>query len=216
MMGKERERGTRLTDIRADHRTRYEWARRMIAARAQKLGWTACQAIDLFCGNGYGSWILTQDSTLPLWVVGFDKSEEAIEEGREHWCDPNVTLVPHDMDTEAPMTWQKAVPHFHAIVCFESLEHVPAAGGVLEYFQKVIRPDGLLLLSVPNEAALPFSKEAWPYHYRHYTEAEIVELVTSFGFNPCVFGQTGLQIFQPHQAIEEKPHHHIVACEVAR
>jgi len=46
----------------------------------------------------------------------------------------------------------------------------------------MLKKDGLLILSTPNQETLPFTAEEFPQHKRHYTPKELQALLTSKGF----------------------------------
>jgi SAM-dependent methyltransferase len=125
-----------VREIRYEHFHRYAFAARFC---------DGARVLDAACGEGYGSAILANRA---IDVVGVDLSEEAIEHaGRRYGERPNlsfrqadVTRLPFDDDA------------FDRVVSFETLEHLEAQERLLSEFRRVLRPDGILLLSSPDKA----------------------------------------------------------------
>ena len=70
----ERQTGTCLDAIRRDHRVRYDLAISWLRKRGGKVG--ELFGLDIFCGNGYGTYMLTQ--LMGCKVLAIDASAEAI------------------------------------------------------------------------------------------------------------------------------------------
>ena len=84
---------------------------------------------------------------------------------------------------------------FDLIHSTEVLEHLPEPAGMLGLFDRMLRPDGLLLLSLPNDGnplqdaarelhGLPPWWIAPPHHLNYFTIASITALLTRQGFSP--------------------------------
>ena len=159
----ERQVGVDYDSIRADHRFRYEWADERIPASGFGL--------DVFCGTGYGTWLLSMRRD----VLGIDGSPDAIRHAERHFRSPHakfsVGYYPFELPTEA----------FDFVVSLESIEHV--ADGP-EFFAMLVRslaPGGLIAFSVPCEDSLPHSVMKNPFHVRHYTLQESRDLISANG-----------------------------------
>lgn len=156
----ERQYGTALSQIRADHVGRYEWACDRIFGTV----------LDASCGCGYGSAIL---SDVARRVVGVDRDAEAIRYARLNWRRDNVEYRQADVfdAPEGP---------FDAVCSFETVEHVEDDVGLLRSFSTVSRR---LLISVPNEDVIPFSPARFPFHVRHYTPLQFISTLNSAGWH---------------------------------
>jgi len=158
----ERQTGLRYFEIRRDHRARYELAARLVPRGSHVL--------DLFCGNGYGSFLLSDRRT----VLGIDGSAEAIAVARRHYARLGARFearhFPFENDTR-----------YDAIVSYESLEHVEDGPGFFRFLVARVVPGGLLLYSTPNQDLLPFNPAIHVHHRRHYALAEALAFAASEG-----------------------------------
>lgn len=171
LLNGERQVAPSLDGIRADHKARYEW----VASRIQP----GDLLVDAGCGVGYGSRILADAGAQ---VRGYDRSEQAIGYGREHYAkeDPSVTL-------EVGSLYDVRFPHnAKAVVAFEVLEHLADPGLALRRFGEM---SDTLYASVPNEDVFPYNGRIL-HHVRHYTKDEFSELLRENGWEVTEwFGQ---------------------------
>lgn len=162
LLSGERQVAETVDGIRADHRARYEWAAERLAGR---------KVVDAACGVGYGAKILAGAGCR---VRAFDRSEESIAFAREHYNHD------HRIDYYVGELEHVRFPNqdsYDAVVCFEALEHLEDPGRTLEWFAEMT-PE--LIVSVPNEAVFP--NKGYAFHHRHYTAAELEELLNRHGW----------------------------------
>lgn len=158
----ERQTAESYEGIRADHRFRYEWADRSLPAGGFGL--------DVFCGNGYGSWLLSQKNRI---VLGVDGSAEAIQAADANYKTPRTFFSSSYWPFELP------AEKFDFVVALESIEHVSDGS---EFFRSLVgslKPRGLIAFSTPNEDLLPLEATGNHFHARHYTLAQTLELAES-------------------------------------
>lgn len=136
----ERQVGASLSEIRYDHLVRYELASTLIEGAAITSG----LAYDVFCGNGYGVYFLSQELS-GLHVVGIDGSEAAISMANANYRREN-NLFAYRL---YPFTLPKKVSN--VITCFESLEHVEDDRSLLRQVLESLNDRGVAFVSVPNE-----------------------------------------------------------------
>lgn len=166
----ERQVATTVEGIRKDHFERYLWA----ASRMKD-----CIILDLGCGVGYGSRLLTDAGN---YVVGIDNDVETLDFANQHFltekcrftqCDLNVGFNAPDHDT---------------VVAFEVLEHLMDPREMLKALSLTT---GMLFASVPNEDGFKFTGQK--FHQRHYTKAEFETLLNESGWHVTEWwGQTGI------------------------
>lgn len=164
----ERQVSKHLSGIRPDHVVRYELAAREVAEGALVL--------DAACGIGYGTCYMAQHSPCSQ-VVGVDRSILAIAFARRYYRTPKAVF------RRADCLKLRADPgSYDVITSFETIEHIPAAELLLERFHVLLKANGRLILSTPNEDVLPFSTEHFPHHVRHFRPAELNALLSDAGF----------------------------------
>lgn len=177
---RERQWGKCLADIRYDHVDRYAWAARNIPEGSR--------VADLGCGVGYGSKILADSGCL---VIGIDKSEGALAHAKKYFRS-KAMFRQGDFDGAAEI---RAVPAhiYDNVVAFEIIEHLKHPVHFLSSYAKATKEHGFF--SVPNQEAIPWDKEKFPEHIRHYTLDEFDSLLTSCGWEilswHCQLGKYG-------------------------
>lgn len=71
------------------------------------------------------------------------------------------------------------------VVFFDVIEHLPSGKekNALKEIRRILKKDGILLLSTPNSRFLMnFLDPAWYFGHRHYTDREITSLLKESGF----------------------------------
>ena len=121
-------------EIWYEHYHRYAFARSLASG---------LEVLDLACGEGYGSAILAQVAAR---VVGIDAAESAIDHARRRYRQLNLELRVGDA-TAVPLPDDS----MDLVVSFETLEHLEPQEAMLDEFVRVLRDDGLLLISSPDK-----------------------------------------------------------------
>ena len=163
----ERQVGRSLSDIRADHVGRYEWAAAYCTPSSRVL--------DAGCGVGYGTHLLAARAQS---VVGVDADAGTVAFARANWAVPNAVYLEDDVHFLKALEGEV----FDLVVAFEVVEHLVFPERFLRSVRARLNPGGRLLLSVPNEAAVPHSVELNPFHVRHFDEAALRGLAYAAGF----------------------------------
>jgi SAM-dependent methyltransferase len=130
--------------------------------------------LDVACGEGYGTHLLAHHAQS---VIGVDISQPALQHAQQRYtkCD-NLQFVLADC---GHLPFANAC--FDCVVSFETIEHIDAQEAFLGEIRRVLRPDGLLLLTSPNKAEYSdkrqFSNE---FHIRELYREELAELIGEF------------------------------------
>jgi len=85
--------------------------------------------------------------------------------------------------------------HFDGVVSFETLEHVFELDGILSELNRVIKPGGKLLISVP----FVWDEHEVPYDFARYTSFGVRHLLSKHGFEVVEYRKTTtylLTVFQ--------------------
>ena len=147
---------------------------------------TGHRLLDVGCGNAMHA---IKTARRCAFVAGVDRSSESLGVGaRTSRAEgvTNVGLVRGDVEESLPFRARA----FDRVLCGDLLEHVVKRDHVLTEIARVLKPDGLLLLAVPNrgtswklrlERAGLFAYSD-PDHKIEYTLAELEEELGRNGF----------------------------------
>ena len=164
------------------HLVVYEW----IAAQVQGL-----RAIDMACGEGYGSDVLARSAAS---VVGVDANPEAHEHARLRYVRPNLRFARELVDSFSEPA--------DAVVFLQTIEHVERPGEVLEHFRSLVGQDGVVFVSTPNVLTLapkgaPRSDNPW--HVHEYRCEEFEQLCRSHFATVEVYGLFHARKLRAHE-----------------
>ncbi len=155
-----------------EHFHRYFIAREL--ARGKKV-------LDIACGEGYGSFLLAEQASE---VISCDKNIEAIKHARHVYQRPNLSFMQGDA-RHLPI---KGSNIFDLIVCFETLEHIAEQQTLMGEIKRLLKPDGLLIISTPNSSV--YGKEGKnPFHDKELDLAEFKELLRQHFTQTKLYGQ---------------------------
>jgi glycosyltransferase involved in cell wall biosynthesis/ubiquinone/menaquinone biosynthesis C-methylase UbiE len=169
----EREIGTRIDEFPADHIGRYMFARSLMDRRTNVL--------DLGCGVGYGSHLLSEVAGT---VTGLDYRPKVIEYARQNWGGPNITFQVGNALDRTTYPDQK----FDFVTAFEIIEHLPDDSLFLKTIKEHLKDDGVLCVSAPNQEVLA-EPEKNPWHFRHYTPQSFRALLLNYFTHVALFDQ---------------------------
>lgn len=145
-------------DLWSEHLARYAFARRY--ARGKRI-------LDCGCGTGYGSAELAE---VAAEVTGIDISNDAVEYARLNYARANTRYV-----TGSCLNLAFPAESFDLLVAFEVIEHVADFRRFLDQCARVLRPDGILLLSTPNKSYYAESRAETgpnPFHEHEFDAHE--------------------------------------------
>jgi len=166
------------------HLAVYEW----IAARVA--GGTV---LDMACGEGYGSEVLSRRAAR---VVGVDGNPEAHEHAKLRYTGPNVTF-----EWGAVESYGEA-DTYDAVVFLQTIEHVIDPPAVLSHFKRTLKPGGTAYISTPNVLKLAPSGKAKsdnPWHLREYRSGEFAELCRGVFDNVDMLGLFHARKLRTHE-----------------
>jgi SAM-dependent methyltransferase len=146
------------------HLAVYEWIGARVAGK---------RVIDMACGEGYGSEVLSRSAAS---VVGVDGNPEAHEHARLRYQRQNLTFE------RGAVEWYGERESFDVVVFLQTIEHVQDAAAVLSHFRGLLAPGGAAYISTPNLLTLAppgAEKSDNPWHLREYRAAEFEQLCRS-------------------------------------
>lgn len=161
----------RLTRDQLEHQTvsLLEHRHRYLCAASLSRG----HVLDIACGVGYGAGILMANSAVTGYV-GVDNDEGAVAEARI------ATLGEVSLVRGSALGLPFRDKTFDTIVSLETLEHLPNPARTCEEFKRVLRPDGLLIGSVPAADFEEFCVAQYgrnPFHLQTFSEARLMALL---------------------------------------
>jgi len=121
--------------------------------------------LDVACGEGYGSSFIADAARS---VVGVDISDEAVQHASATYTKANLlfrqgSVTALDFDDAS----------FDVVVSFETIEHLAEQALMLSEIRRVLRTDGLLVISSPNRPV--YSEESGEHNEFHVKELDFKE-----------------------------------------
>ena len=143
--------------IYAEHVTRYHCAKQLVKGKV---------ALDIASGSGYGTKILAETAAN---VYGVDVNEDAVKYAKKTYQAPNVEYRVGD-GVKIPLDDNSV----DVVVTFETIEHIENYQQFVKEIKRVLKPDGLALISTPND--LEFA-EGNHFHVHEFTYDELFKMV---------------------------------------
>jgi SAM-dependent methyltransferase len=157
-----------------EHYHRYLFASSLVRGR---------NVLDLASGEGFGAALLAQSA---LSVTGVDVDQKSVEHSRGNYSAENLDFSVAD----ARELSEFEPGSFGAVVAFELIEHLAEHDRLLAAIERVLTPDGILIISSPDRMA--YSEERGfqnPFHVRELTLEELLSLLRSRFANVRAWGQ---------------------------
>jgi ubiquinone/menaquinone biosynthesis C-methylase UbiE len=146
--------------IYAEHATRYIAAKQIVSGKT---------VLDIASGSGYGTQMLAETAKF---IYGVDINENAIGYAQEHFGGKNIEYrlgdgesIPLDDDS------------VDVVVTFETIEHIKNYKKFLDEVRRILKPDGLLLVSTPNDVEFA---EGNHFHLHEFKYDELVKLLKQY------------------------------------
>jgi SAM-dependent methyltransferase len=130
--------------------------------------------VDCACGIGYSSEIVCRKDEVGSYL-GIDPSEDAIEYARKNYADGRIRFEIGTL--EANSCLDSSVDTY---LMFETLEHTATPELALANVRRCLKPDGLLIGSVPSadyEALCEQTYGANPYHLQRFSKERIAAML---------------------------------------
>ena len=153
-----------IREIAYEHWHRYAWAMPLVEG---------VDVLDVACGEGYGSYLLSQVARS---VIGVDKDRATIGHASERYQADQLKFIEADA-LSIPLE-DHCVDR---VVCFETIEHLEDHHGLMKEIKRVLRPNGLLILSSPNKASYSDAIEHTnPFHLKELYREELESLLSHY------------------------------------
>ena len=160
--------------IHYEHLHRYAYARQFVRGK---------KVIDLACGEGYGTALLADDAA---YALGIDIDESTIAHAASRYKRDNLEFKSGSI-IDIPV---KGKGKFNVAICFEAIEHITEHEKLLSEVKRVLRADGLLIISSPNKAVYTDAPDYHnPFHIKELYLDEFEGLLKRYFKNVQVLGQ---------------------------
>jgi len=161
-------------DIELEHIHRYLMARELVKDR---------DVLDIASGEGYGSAMLAEVARS---VVGVDISQDVVAHAERKYRKNNNLQFRIGSCEEIPLPSACV----DVAVSFETIEHHDQHEAMMAEIKRVLRPDGLLIMSSPDKyeysVAPGYSN---PYHVKELYRHEFEQLLCAYFKNAVFYGQ---------------------------
>jgi len=168
--------------------------------------------LDIACGSGYGAKILAKKGAKE--VIAIDIDEKSIKKAKENFREEKVEYIVGDcLDTKLEDK------KFDTIVSFETIEHLKNQDKYLEELKRVLKDDGLIVVSTPNREVFGNKN---PFHVHEFTKKEFEELLKKYFQYVQIFEQrnglassiqiSGLEEAKVYFGEKTKPWYYIAFC----
>lgn len=135
--------------------------------------------LDVACGSGYGSSYLVERGAKK--VVGLDNSPEAIEYAKGTYGKTGVEFLIADAEN---LPFDSGT--FDVVVSFETIEHLKNQEKCLQEIKRVLKEDGLAIISTPNILVFPKGNI---FHTKELSPEEFQELLSGYFKNMAMHFQ---------------------------
>lgn len=161
--------------------------------------------LDCACGLGYGSAMLAALSKGSRFI-GVDLEESAIGYARDNFGQRYQVEYRQGNAEDLSMFPDAS---FDALISFETLEHVPNFERFLREARRILKPDGRMIVSVPNRWEDETGRDPNPYHHHVFDYAktracmEAQGLIMEARYAQCAPG--GFKLTDARRSLERLP-----------
>lgn len=146
--------------VYGEHIVRYEAATPLVKDKV---------VLDIASGSGYGSAFLASSAAK---VYGVDVDKDAISYAKKNYGGKNIEYILGD-GTSIPLEDDSV----DVVVSFETIEHIEDYEQFMAEVKRVLKDDGLFILSTPNDVEFP---ETNHFHIHEFERRELEKLVKKY------------------------------------
>ncbi|MBI5099765.1 MAG: methyltransferase domain-containing protein [Nitrospirae bacterium] len=157
-----------------EHLHRYGFVREFVHGK---------KVLDLACGEGYGSFMLSEAADS---VTGIDIDDLSITHAQAKYIKENLSFIQGSI-TQVPVEGKGI---FDVIVCFEALEHIEEHDELMKEVKRLLKENGIFIVSTPNKyiySDLPNYHN--PFHVKELYLEEFNKLLSDIFKNVYLYGQ---------------------------
>jgi SAM-dependent methyltransferase len=143
------------------------------------------KVLDIACGEGYGAHLLAMQAAM---VTGIDIEPTAIAAATSKYRRANLQYQQGSI-LNIPATDNS----YDLVVSFETLEHVADHEKVISELRRVLKPNGVLIISTPERDNYRRVDPANPFHVKEITADQFVDLLAPHFPSVCILRQCFLR-----------------------
>lgn len=128
--------------------------------------------LDIACGEGYGTNLL---STTAYFVYGVDISKEAVDHAKKKYLKSNIEFKFGSAD-KIPLENNS----IDIVISYETLEHHDKHDEMMIEIKRVLKSDGLLILSTPEKLFYHEREQKNEFHVKELTKDELTNLAEKY------------------------------------
>ena len=158
-----------------EHKQRYQFVKSFAKGKT---------ILDAACGDGYGSYMMSKSAGF---VSGIDISAETIAIAKKKYIADNLSF--HVSNVEK-LDFED--DHFDIVVAFEAIEHFfseEIQRAFLREARRVLKQDGVLIISTPNKKITDERKTENEYHIKEFYKHEFIEFLRNEFENVELYSQ---------------------------
>ena len=164
------------SELELEHLHRYLFAVQFAKGR---------HVLDIACGEGYGSFMLSQ---IARSVVGVDIDSKTVADASTKYCAENLSYKIGSC-IELPLSDRSV----DLVVSFETLEHIAEHDQFMLEIKRVLRPEGILIMSSPERDVYASYREGDnEFHAKELNRAEFKDLLAKHFRNARIGAQRNL------------------------
>ena len=151
------------------HLRRYRVARDWLK---EHLGNRKIRVIDIACGSGFGTAILSELGE----TIGVDIDPESIEYAKSHYRNGHIDFMIGNADDK---DFLNSLGRFDAIISSGTIEHIEDPITFLGWIKKTLNPGGGCVVCFPSTITMDWAK---PHHKRDISLRDAARLFSTCGF----------------------------------
>ena len=165
-----------MGEIAIEHLARYAFCHQFISGK---------KVLDVACGEGYGTY---QMANVASEVIGIDNDQATIDHAATKYKRSNIQYLNASI-TQIPLPDYS----YDVIVCLETLEHIEEHDQALKELKRLLKPEGILIISTPNTETYSDRREYNnPFHKKELNQQQFLNLLTSYFSFVEIFGQQNI------------------------
>ncbi len=134
--------------------------------------------LDIASGSGYGTALLGKTAKK---AYGVDLDKDAIKYAKKNYGSKNIEFIQGD-GVKIPLGDNSV----DIVVSFETIEHIEDYKTFMKEVKRVLKKDGLFILSTPNDVEFPESNH---FHVHEFERKELEKLVKDYFKNTTSYYQ---------------------------